>query len=112
MLLHPNPHAAPIRMGRITHPRRLCRYTARQHPSTWSSTMPADCMSAYTVVGPTKRNPALRSALDAASDSAVVAGISDAPIDLAPPADGSGRAQLWPHRHGTDAMSISLLRKR
>lgn len=25
--------------------------------------------------------------------------------------DGSGRAQLWPHRHGTDAMSISLLRK-
>ncbi|QRY41199.1 rRNA small subunit methyltransferase B [Microbacterium hominis] len=42
---------------------------------------------------------------------AVVAGISDAPIDLAAPADGSGRAQLWPHRHGTDAMSISLLRK-
>jgi 16S rRNA (cytosine967-C5)-methyltransferase len=28
------------------------------------------------------------------------------------PADGSGRAQLWPHRHGTDAMSISLLRRR
>lgn len=26
--------------------------------------------------------------------------------------DGSGRAQLWPHRHNTDAMSISLLRKR
>jgi hypothetical protein len=43
---------------------------------------------------------------------AVVAAISDSPIDLAVPADGSGRAQLWPHRHGTDAMSISLLRKR
>ena len=25
--------------------------------------------------------------------------------------DGSGRAQLWPHRHNTDAMSISLLRR-
>ncbi|WP_312676541.1 transcription antitermination factor NusB [Microbacterium sp.] len=43
---------------------------------------------------------------------AVVAGLSVAPIDLAAPADGSGRAQLWPHRHGTDAMSISLLRRR
>ncbi|MDE0545560.1 RsmB/NOP family class I SAM-dependent RNA methyltransferase [Microbacterium sp. C7(2022)] len=31
--------------------------------------------------------------------------------DLAPPADGSGRAQLWPHRHNTDAMSISLLQR-
>lgn len=42
----------------------------------------------------------------------VVASLSESPIDLAPPADGSGRAQLWPHRHGTDAMSISLLRRR
>ncbi|HYJ49160.1 MAG TPA: transcription antitermination factor NusB [Microbacterium sp.] len=25
--------------------------------------------------------------------------------------DGSGRAQLWPHRHNTDAMSITLLRR-
>jgi len=40
---------------------------------------------------------------------AVVASVSQNPIDLA---DGSGRAQLWPHRHGTDAMSISLLRRR
>ncbi|MFJ6679357.1 RsmB/NOP family class I SAM-dependent RNA methyltransferase [Microbacterium sp. NPDC091382] len=32
-------------------------------------------------------------------------------IDLAEPGDGAGRAQLWPHRHGTDAMSIWLLRK-
>ncbi|MCK6080749.1 rRNA small subunit methyltransferase B [Microbacterium sp. EYE_5] len=42
---------------------------------------------------------------------AVVASISRTPIDLPPQADGSGRAQLWPHRHGTDAMSISLLRR-
>jgi 16S rRNA (cytosine967-C5)-methyltransferase len=43
---------------------------------------------------------------------AVVTAVSASPIDLAVPADGSGRAQLWPHRHGTDAMSISLLRRR
>lgn len=42
----------------------------------------------------------------------VVASLSDAPIDLPAQTDGSGRAQLWPHRHGTDAMSISLLRRR
>ena len=41
----------------------------------------------------------------------VVASVSDAPIDLADAA-GTRRAQLWPHRHGTDAMSISLLRRR
>ncbi|WP_336632763.1 MULTISPECIES: RsmB/NOP family class I SAM-dependent RNA methyltransferase [unclassified Microbacterium] len=46
--------------------------------------------------------------LDARS---VVASIAASPIDL-PDVDGSGRAQLWPHRHGTDAMSISLLRRR
>lgn len=42
---------------------------------------------------------------------AVLASLADAPLDL-PDATGSGRAQLWPHRHGTDAMSISLLRRR
>ncbi|MGB4778085.1 MAG: rRNA small subunit methyltransferase B, partial [Microbacterium sp.] len=42
---------------------------------------------------------------------AVIARISDTAMDLAAPVDGSGRAQLWPHRHGTDAMSITLLRK-
>ncbi len=41
----------------------------------------------------------------------VVASVASAPIDLPEPADGSGRAQLWPHRHGTDAMSVSLLRR-
>jgi len=43
---------------------------------------------------------------------AVVASVAVGDIDLPVPKDGSGRAQLWPHRHGTDAMSISLLRRR
>jgi 16S rRNA (cytosine967-C5)-methyltransferase len=42
---------------------------------------------------------------------AVVSAVARTPIDLPEPVDGSGRAQLWPHRHGTDAMSIALLRK-
>ncbi len=42
----------------------------------------------------------------------VVRGIARADIDLPEQDDGSLRAQLWPHRHGTDAMSIALLRKR
>lgn len=46
--------------------------------------------------------------LDARS---VLQGLAQHPLDLPAPADGSGRAQLWPHRHGTDAMSISLLRR-
>lgn len=37
--------------------------------------------------------------------------VSRARLDLAVPSDGSGRAQLWPHRHGTDAMFIALLRR-
>ena len=40
---------------------------------------------------------------------AVLSGVADSPIDLA--SDGSGRAQLWPHRHGTDAMFVALLRR-
>lgn len=44
--------------------------------------------------------------LDAAT---VVGEISQSPIDLA--ADGSGRVQLWPHRHGTDAMFLALLQR-
>ena len=44
--------------------------------------------------------------LDTAS---VVQGLSRHPLDLA----GDGRTvQLWPHRHGTDAMFIALVRKR
>lgn len=42
---------------------------------------------------------------------AVVREIAGSDIDLPAQADGSLRAQLWPHRHGTDAMSIALLRR-
>lgn len=41
----------------------------------------------------------------------VVRRVSRGAIDLPPQQDLSGRAQLWPHRHGTDAMSIALLQK-
>jgi len=44
--------------------------------------------------------------LDAAS---VVRGISAHPIDLA--ANEYGHVQLWPHRHGTDAMFLALLQR-
>ncbi|WP_414685447.1 RsmB/NOP family class I SAM-dependent RNA methyltransferase [Microbacterium sp. LWO12-1.2] len=43
---------------------------------------------------------------------AVVSGVALAPIDLAD--DGrseSGTVQLWPHRHGTDAMFLALLQR-
>lgn len=43
---------------------------------------------------------------------AALQGVARTPLDLPVPADGSGRAQLWPHRHGTDAMFLSLLRRR
>lgn len=43
---------------------------------------------------------------------AVLQSIAREPLDLPAPGDGSGRAQLWPHRHGTDAMFIALLRRR
>lgn len=34
------------------------------------------------------------------------------PLDLADPSDSTGgRAQLWPHRHGTDAMFLALLQR-
>lgn len=40
---------------------------------------------------------------------AVLSTVSDSPIDLGD--DGSGRVQLWPHRHGTDAMFLVLLQR-
>ena len=46
------------------------------------------------------------SRLDAA---AVVSGIAQNPIDLA--GGDSGHVQLWPHRHGTDAMFLALLQR-
>ena len=42
---------------------------------------------------------------------AVIAGIAATDPRLPEQSDGSLRAQLWPHRHNTDAMSISLLRR-
>ncbi|MFB8385919.1 RsmB/NOP family class I SAM-dependent RNA methyltransferase [Microbacterium sp. NPDC055910] len=44
-----------------------------------------------------------------ARDAVTAASVGDP--GLLPQADGSLRAQLWPHRHNTDAMSISLLRR-
>lgn len=40
---------------------------------------------------------------------AVLEGVVTSPIDLG--SDGTGRVQLWPHRHGTDAMFLALLRR-
>lgn len=45
---------------------------------------------------------------------AVMTGVSRSPIDLAPrtaEGPGSGSVQLWPHRHGTDAMFLALLQR-
>ncbi|MFE7196305.1 RsmB/NOP family class I SAM-dependent RNA methyltransferase [Microbacterium oxydans] len=43
---------------------------------------------------------------------AVIADVAMAPIDLAEDGRvGSGSAQLWPHRHGTDAMFLALLQR-
>ena len=43
---------------------------------------------------------------------AVMTEVSEAPIDLAPNPDGATRhVQLWPHRHGTDAMFLALLQR-
>ncbi|WP_298036220.1 RsmB/NOP family class I SAM-dependent RNA methyltransferase [uncultured Microbacterium sp.] len=44
--------------------------------------------------------------LDAA---AVLSSVTNSPIDLGD--DGSGHVQLWPHRHGTDAMFLALLQR-
>ncbi|WP_295010783.1 RsmB/NOP family class I SAM-dependent RNA methyltransferase [uncultured Microbacterium sp.] len=43
---------------------------------------------------------------------AALARVSHSPIDLPEPSSGAGHAQLWPHRHGTDAMFLALLHKR
>ncbi|MBX3194176.1 MAG: rRNA small subunit methyltransferase B [Microbacteriaceae bacterium] len=46
--------------------------------------------------------------LEALDTPAVLAGIATRDLDLPP----GTHAQLWPHRHGTDAMFIQLLRRR
>ncbi len=52
-----------------------------------------------------RRHPGIEE-LDAC---AVLQAVAREPLDLA--GDGSGRVQLWPHRHGTDAMFLALLRR-
>ena len=43
---------------------------------------------------------------------AAIAEVARSPIDLAEDGRaGSGSAQLWPHRHGTDAMFLALLQR-
>src|SRR5689334_7135949 len=48
-----------------------------QQPRIWSSTIPVACISAYAVVGPTKRNPRRLSSRAMAFDSSVAEGIWD-----------------------------------
>jgi 16S rRNA (cytosine967-C5)-methyltransferase len=50
-------------------------------------------------------------ALTEISAREVLTAVATSDPELAEQADGSGRAQLWPHRHNTDAMSISLLQR-
>ncbi|WP_243074760.1 RsmB/NOP family class I SAM-dependent RNA methyltransferase [Microbacterium sp. SS28] len=54
---------------------------------------------------------AFGSSLEEVDARAVVARVASTDPRLPAQADGSLRAQLWPHRHNTDAMSISLLRR-
>ncbi|MGO1879788.1 MAG: rRNA small subunit methyltransferase B, partial [Microbacterium gubbeenense] len=46
--------------------------------------------------------------LDAAASLQAVA---REPLDLAERSDGLTTAQLWPHRHGTDAMFLALIER-
>ncbi|WP_137843612.1 transcription antitermination factor NusB [Microbacterium sp. 2FI] len=50
-------------------------------------------------------------ALEELSARDVIASVSESDPALPAQTDGTGRAQLWPHRHNTDAMSITLLRR-
>lgn len=42
---------------------------------------------------------------------ATVTAVATSPIDLASDGDAHRSAQLWPHRHGTDAMFLALLQR-
>jgi 16S rRNA (cytosine967-C5)-methyltransferase len=50
-------------------------------------------------------------ALEELSAREVVTALASADPRIGEQLDGSGRAQLWPHRHNTDAMSMTLLRR-
>ena len=57
--------------GRVNMPRACSTLLLVSQSSAWSFTMPIDCMNAYAVVGPTKRNPRCLSALDMAREAGV-----------------------------------------
>jgi 16S rRNA (cytosine967-C5)-methyltransferase len=61
------------------------------------------------VVGEVRRE--FGAAIEELDAREVLRGLCSSDPQLPPPNDGSGRAQLWPHRHNTDAMSITLLRR-
>ncbi len=61
------------------------------------------------VVGEVRRE--LGGAIEELDAREVLRSVAGADPGLPPQNDGSGRAQLWPHRHNTDAMSITLLRR-
>jgi len=50
-------------------------------------------------------------AIEALDTRGILGGISRVPLDLGDAPAGPGPAQLWPHRHGTDAMFIALFRR-
>ena len=61
------------------------------------------------VVGEVRRE--FGAAIEELDAREVLRGLCSSDPQLPSPNDGSGRAQLWPHRHNTDAMSITLLRR-
>lgn len=61
------------------------------------------------VVAETRRDSG--ATLEELDARAVLRDLAETDIALPDQLDGSGRAQLWPHRHNTDAMSITLLRR-
>ena len=60
----------------------------------------------------------VRTIMDGRSDvelldaPAAIRAVARGPIDIAEREDGLPVAQLWPHRHGTDAMFLALIRRR
>ena len=53
-----------------------------------------------------------RSDVDVLDAPAAIRAVARGPIDIAERTDGMPVAQLWPHRHGTDAMFLALLRRK
>ncbi|HJB63230.1 MAG TPA: rRNA small subunit methyltransferase B, partial [Candidatus Microbacterium pullistercoris] len=55
---------------------------------------------------------AARSDVEFVDAAAALQAVSRGPLELGKREDGPPVAQLWPHRHGTDAMFLALLRRR